>query len=179
MYYVYKIINSVNNKCYIGVTVDVNRRFSEHMTRVDRREGCPKLSNAVKKHGRDKFSVEVLYKTHTKSFAYTLEVTYIEYYNSYKEGYNASLGGEGSDRYNPWNKNTKGLCKPNKTSFKKGDKVGEKHARSKVTDKQRQEMYQRYLSGETPKSMAEDYGIHWSNVYRGIKFIQKQELGRE
>lgn len=60
-----------------------------------------------------------------------------------------------------------------------GVTVGEKHGRSKVSDKQRQEMYQRYLNGETPKSMAKDYGIHWSNVYRGIKFIQKQELGRD
>lgn len=175
MYYVYKIVNKANKKCYIGVTNSPKRRMNEHMKRQST-WGCPKLQRAVAKYGRDSFEMFILYKTFDKSFAYTLEVLFIQKYESYREGYNASLGGEGSDRYVPWNKATKGLCKPNKTSFKRGDKVGEKHGRSKLTDSQRREVYERYLLGETPKQMEKDYPVHWSNLYRAIKYIQKQEM---
>ena len=178
MYYIYSINNTINSKKYIGITIDPDRRLWEHLSRKPGKWGCPILSRAILKYGKENFYMEILFCTGNREEAYDAEVFYIHVLDTYNRGYNASLGGEGSDRLVPWNKGSRGLVKPSSTTFKIGDNVGEKHPRSKVTDAQRLEMYNRYKSGEAPKVIAKDYGIHWSNVYRAVKFIERQSMGQ-
>ena len=176
MYYVYSIRNKVNFKEYIGVTVDPARRFSEHMTRPIRnaKESCTILSKAVLKYGRDSFQIEVLFETDDFNLAYDAEVFYIAARGSYVRGYNASTGGEGSDRITPWNKGVKGSVKPNKTSFTSERVSGEKHNKSKLTDKQRWEIHHRLENGESAKSLSKEYGVYESTIYRVKNFIERQ-----
>lgn len=75
----------------------------------------------------------------------------------------------------PFNKGKTGIQGRNKTSYVTGQFKGEKHKKSKISDSQRLEIYNRYKSGETPKSFAHEYGIHWSNVYRAVKFIEREK----
>lgn len=52
------------------------------------------LYQAIRKYGVENFSFEVLEECDT-SLLDEKEVYYINLYNSYKEGYNATLGGQG------------------------------------------------------------------------------------
>ena len=94
MAYIYKITNTKNNKCYIGKTeYSVEKRFKQHLTECtkDRCEKRP-LYLAINKYGKDCFKVETLEETDTPS---ERECYYIKKFNSYKNGYNATLGGDG------------------------------------------------------------------------------------
>jgi len=56
---IYKITNRQNQKAYVGMTTRTPReRFEKHMSR--KKGGCSAISTAVKKHGRESFSFEVI-----------------------------------------------------------------------------------------------------------------------
>jgi len=97
MYLVYKITNSINGKCYIGISGRrVNVRWLEHLerTRQGKRTGN-RLYAALAKYGPDKFRVEVIAYAFSEEEARTLETYYIKKFNSFKRGYNCNLGGHG------------------------------------------------------------------------------------
>ena len=95
MAYIYKITNTVNNKSYIGKTekTDPTQRWKEHI-KASKRSYINKrpLYDAFNKYGIDQFLFEVIEETSTPN---EREIFYIDYYNTYKEGYNATLGGDG------------------------------------------------------------------------------------
>lgn len=95
-YVIYKIINTLNGKSYIGFTKDFARRKSEHL----RRDGkCRLLTDAMIKYGNENFSWEVVYETTDRDFAQNIMEPYcINLHRSYckEHGYNLSKGGEGA-----------------------------------------------------------------------------------
>ena len=62
MGYIYKITNTVNNKCYIGETTQSTpeKRWSHHRNSLESYVGCPALKASMKKHGIEKFKFEIL-----------------------------------------------------------------------------------------------------------------------
>lgn len=94
MAYIYKITNIINGKIYIGMTQrTVEERFQEHLKDSNRRtfEKRP-LYDAIRKYGKEAFIVETIEET---DFPDKREVYWIEYYQSFKYGYNATKGGDG------------------------------------------------------------------------------------
>lgn len=94
IYSIYKSVNLTNGKIYIGFDCDWPNRQRIHKCNY------PKINykfyNAIKKHGWDNFVWEVIYQS--KDRDYTLKVMenyFIEHYDSFKNGYNSTLGGEG------------------------------------------------------------------------------------
>ena len=58
---IYKIVNQVNNKCYIGSTNDLDRRKKEHFRLLKQgKSHSVVLQRAVDKYGIDNFVYEVL-----------------------------------------------------------------------------------------------------------------------
>ena len=62
---IYKITNKLNNNCYIGKSIDIERRFKEHKTHAfykkeRNREWNKVLYRAIRKYGLENFSFEVL-----------------------------------------------------------------------------------------------------------------------
>lgn len=57
------------------------------------------LYNAIKKYGVEHFKIEEIEEC-DESIAAEREIYWIEYYNSYKNGYNATLGGDGKSYLN-------------------------------------------------------------------------------
>ncbi len=94
MAYIYKITNDVNEKIYIGKTeYSIEKRFKEHCRDAfkERNEKRP-LYAAMRKYGIEHFFIEEIEKTSNPE---ERECYWIEYYGSFKYGYNATLGGDG------------------------------------------------------------------------------------
>ena len=95
IYSIYKATNKSNGKIYIGFDSNWPKRRNEHKTDSKRRK--TKFCNAIKKYGWDSFEWEVIYQS--KDYNHTLEKMenkFIVEYDSYRNGYNSTLGGEGS-----------------------------------------------------------------------------------
>lgn len=93
---VYKV-TSPSKKIYIGITCeDLIQRKSKHLYTSKRINKTHKFSNAIKKYGIDGLEWTILHSELTQKEAIELEKKLIVYYNSYKEGYNSTLGGEGA-----------------------------------------------------------------------------------
>lgn len=97
MSFIYKISNTINSKLYIGKTSNsIEKRWKEHL-RDSKKESLVirPLYRAMKKYGTDVFKIELVEEV-SESSVNVREIYWINYYNSFKEGYNATLGGDGS-----------------------------------------------------------------------------------
>jgi group I intron endonuclease len=95
MGYIYLIRNKINNLCYIGQTRqnDVNLRWLEHKSNLDKKRGCPLLKEAFKKYGFDNFVFKLLIICFDKDLN-KFEIEYIKKYNTKTPyGYNVLDGG--------------------------------------------------------------------------------------
>lgn len=96
MAYIYKIINDINNKIYVGKTnYTILDRWKQHKADCKKitKEKRP-LYNAINKYGIEHFSIQEIEQCNEKEAA-EREQYWISFYNSYKEGYNATYGGDG------------------------------------------------------------------------------------
>ena len=94
MAYIYQIINDINGKIYVGKTEQsIEKRFKEHCLDAfrDRNEKRP-LYSAMRKYGIEHFHVELIEETDNPN---EREIFWIEQKRSFKQGYNATLGGDG------------------------------------------------------------------------------------
>ena len=89
MYCVYVIENTINNKKYIGITKNFEKRSNTHKRCIG---NCKKLYNAIKKYGWNKFSYKKI-KVGSKEDVLNLEIEYIKKYDSINSGYNILPGG--------------------------------------------------------------------------------------
>ena len=92
--YIYLIENKINDKKYIGKTyLSIEERWKQHW--LDSRKahnGNRPLYKAFQKYGIENFSIsELEYCENCEE----REKYWISFYNSYHEGYNATLGGDG------------------------------------------------------------------------------------
>ena len=91
MAYIYKITNDINGKIYIGKTNrSIKERFAEHCKNysIQNYEKRP-LYAAMHKYGTEHFHIEQIEETDTPE---EREKYWIEYYGSFKYGYNATIG---------------------------------------------------------------------------------------
>lgn len=97
MSYIYKITNNINGKIYIGKTMhSIEQRWKEHLANV-KKEDCKNrpLYKAINKYGVKNFSIEEIEEC-SDTILSDREKYWIEYYSSFKNGYNATKGGDGS-----------------------------------------------------------------------------------
>lgn len=94
MAYIYQIINDINQKVYIGKTeFSIDKRFKEHCSDAfkERNEKRP-LYSAMRKYGIENFHIELIEETDNPE---EREIFWIENKRSFKNGYNATTGGDG------------------------------------------------------------------------------------
>lgn len=137
--YVYKIINTVNRKSYIGITKNVENRFAFHRTRYNKetkKEYIDKpLYKAFRKYGIENFKFLVLYDGLSVEEAKRKEVELIKKFKTltHENGYNITKGGD-------WRANS-----------------GENNNTTKLTEKEVLDIRNRVESGENIKSVYEQY----------------------
>lgn len=100
--HIYKVVNIVNNKVYIGKTLcDVRTRWDRHISDAFRvnPDGEYKYNfkfyRAIRKYGVDKFKVYDLGEF-SEDKLNDLEKIAIAKFDSYSNGYNSTLGGDGN-----------------------------------------------------------------------------------
>ena len=95
---IYKITNLINNKVYIGQSINIEKRWTRHKS--DSKHKHEPLYKAIRKYGLENFKFEVIEECSLIQLD-DLEVKWIKYYNScnYKFGYNISDGGKANRHF--------------------------------------------------------------------------------
>ena len=97
MSHIYKIINNINNKCYVGYTSknDIYERLKEHFRDAKQNKDNSILHNAMRKYEKKNFSIINLYTfDENKEDWIALEKKYIKKENCLTpNGYNILEGG--------------------------------------------------------------------------------------
>lgn len=137
--YVYKIINSINKKSYIGITKNIKSRFEFHKTRynkISKKEYIEKpLYKAFRKYGIENFKFIVLYENLSIEEAKEKEVELIKKFRTltHENGYNVTKGGD-------WRSNS-----------------GENNNTSKLTEEEVLDIRRKIENGENIKTVYEQY----------------------
>ena len=90
---VYMWVNKINNKKYIGVSIDIYKRWDSHNNQA--RYGNERyFYRAIRKYGYDNFDKIILerYDIYDKKTLKDKEDYYINYYDSLNSGYNMEFG---------------------------------------------------------------------------------------
>lgn len=97
--FIYCVTNNINNKKYIGQTIrTIEKRWKQHAS--DSKRCSYYFHNAIKKYGIENFKINELEKIEKynkedlKKSLDKLERYYIKKFNTYKDGYNSTLGGD-------------------------------------------------------------------------------------
>ena len=132
---IYIITNSVNDKVYIGQTIQsLKRRWEEHYrTGSSKSERSMSIKRAIRKYGKESFQIKELEKCKVEELD-RREIYYISLYNSYRDGYNSTPGGKTS---------VKGL---------------------KLTDEQQQESCELYKLGFSLREISKEYNVDKTTI---------------
>lgn len=104
---IYCFINKINNKKYIGQSINIEERKESHLryyNNPNMKDYNTKFYRALRKYGTDQFTFQILEEC-SKSLLDEREIFWIEKFDSFKNGYNSTLGGQIG--------NTKGELHPN------------------------------------------------------------------
>lgn len=96
-HYIYKL-TSPSGKVYIGRTNNFDKRMYNHHTDAKQNKQR-KLYTAIRKHGWDNFTKEIIAEVQGEGAAQVQELYYITEYDSFHNGYNCTLQTGGGDNW--------------------------------------------------------------------------------
>jgi group I intron endonuclease len=86
---IYKITNHINDKVYIGQTIQTNPKMRWYGHQADARNGKKThLYDSMRKHGIENFSWEVIDQADTIEYLNDLEAKWLDHYRNLGEVYN-------------------------------------------------------------------------------------------
>lgn len=92
MAYIYKIKNKINDKVYVGQTIQpISKRWNEHIYNAYTSE--TKIARAIRKYGIKNFEISIIEECDVSDLN-VKETYWIKYYDSVNTGYNIRWGGE-------------------------------------------------------------------------------------
>lgn len=139
MHYIYKITNLINNKVYIGQTVQPKIRWSKHKSDA-RNKPIQYIHHAMNRYGIDNFKFEVIaFCLNSEAITETENIIIIQYDSRNRNfGYNLAIG----KSHGGHSKQTREKLSRIKTEFyqKRLEEVG-----SKITEEERQKLSESHL----------------------------------
>lgn len=95
---IYKLTNTINKKVYIGYTTHpFNVRLTQHIYEARHNSHYP-IHQAIRKYGINNFITEIIDTASNLQELKEKEIYWINQYQSYSKGYNATIGGDGNNR---------------------------------------------------------------------------------
>ena len=111
IYSIYKVTCLINNKIYIGFDSNWPRRTWEHKYKHTKEDS--KFYRALRKHSFKNFKWEVIYQSSDREHTLkVMEPFFIKEYNSFKKGYNSTVGGDGVSGLKPSKKQLDSVRRP-------------------------------------------------------------------
>ena len=103
---IYKITNLINNQVYIGQSIHIEERIRQHKTEYMKKGSENSLYSAIRYYGLDNFKFEIIEACSPEALN-EKEIYWINYYNSFENGYNLTPGGQArffnhNDFYELW-----------------------------------------------------------------------------
>ena len=95
---IYKITNNLNQKSYIGQSIDILTRWKQHIYEANHNRLNNTIYQAIRKYGIDNFTFSVLEECQKEQLN-EQERYWITYYNTYNNGYNSTPGGQYEDSW--------------------------------------------------------------------------------
>lgn len=96
---IYKIENLINDKVYIGQSVDIKKRWSTHISLLTQNNHCNiYLQNAWNKYGSENFIFDIIEECEQCELN-DREIYWINKYNSFMNGYNLTPGGGNTESF--------------------------------------------------------------------------------
>ena len=146
-YFVYKHVNKINGKCYVGITCS-----SKPGIRWKNGLGYKSqiFYRAIEKYGWDNFEHVIIHKNLTKAQAICQEMFWIKLYKNENISYNTTNGGEGS-RGVPMPETTKEALKKANTDRKCSEETKRKISESekgKVCSEKNKQLYKYLYTGK-------------------------------
>lgn len=93
--YIYKVTNKINGKVYIGQTIKtIEERWRQHQNAALKHDCQTHFARALRKYGIENFTIEQIDSVTSRNELDEKEIYWIQYYNSFKDGYNSTRGGQ-------------------------------------------------------------------------------------
>ena len=145
---IYKATSKISGKFYIGQTIkSLNTRINDHINDALSKRDNMYFHKAIRKYGKENFEWETIAKCDSLEELNRIEVEMIKGYDTFKNGYNLTKGGEG----------------------KLGSKLS-KETRKKLSNarigKTHSEETKKKLSKINKGEKGSNYGKHWSEKIR-------------
>ena len=155
---IYCIQNKINDKRYIGKNAsnNPNKRWNEHKNKLNKNiHPNPYLQNAWNKHGEDIFAFSVLEECERER-ANDREIYWIDFFDSFTNGYNLTKGGEGN----------LGIKRHHSATTRK--KMSESHKGMQFSEEHKKKISEagkgKVISEETKKRMSEGDKGHTNHL---------------
>jgi len=94
---IYKFTNKSNNKVYIGQSIHLESRYKSHLNNYNNdnlKDFKTKFYRALRKYGFENFTFEILELFENTDNLDNREIYWINFYNSFNNGYNSTFGGD-------------------------------------------------------------------------------------
>lgn len=119
---IYKITNQINNKVYIGSSINLEKRWVNHKCLLKNlKHSNAKLQRAVNKYGLNNFIFEIILVCESDELL-KFEQYYIDLFTSYKLGYNILSKAKNSLGYHHTKETLEKM-----SALKKGRQLSKKH----------------------------------------------------
>lgn len=162
--YIYKITNLVNNKVYIGKTIQgIKARWYGHLKKAKTGQGHY-LHSAIRKYGPQNFKIEEVCKCYSPEELNEQEIYWISFYHSMnpKLGYNLTSGGE----INPMEEEQ---VKIKHDSIMKSEEVRTKISKTMKAKCSSGEMFNEEHRNKISKGCKDNVWINKDGVYTHVK----------
>lgn len=106
---IYMYVNKLNNKKYIGKSMEY--RFTTRVSQHRKDKTNSHFARAKKKYGLENFNIIILEDGIPRDILSEKEIYYISLYDTMNNGYNSSKGGEGGDTFTSRSEESKQITK--------------------------------------------------------------------
>ena len=169
---IYLIRNKINNKVYVGQSVNIKDRWSNHKRELEKGiHYNDHLQKSYNKYGKINFEFKVIEYCEEEKLD-ELEVYWIKYFDSMKweKGYNSESGGNKNKRFSE--ERIKKITGEGNPMFNKNHTEETKNIirnknrgqNSKLTIKQVSEIKKRLFEGETCKNLSKEFNVDITTI---------------